>query len=398
MLTSSGIFFNVAFSCSLTRHGLLGMLSFPRLPIGIMRHGPTRSVAAKRTGEMPTNVTPEFKKAKEAFQKAREPSERLTCLKEMLRTVPKHKGTEHLQAEIKTRIKELTLELAGPRKKGAKTGPTQVIRPEGAGQIALIGPPNSGKSSLHARLTGSHAETGPYPNTTHTPLPGMLPHEDIYFQLVDLPPVSSTFMEPWMPNALQPAHAALLVVDLSAPGCVENVVAIHRRLGEKRISLAAHWPGVLDPAKLDVVADGNKDEAEDDPFRVQLPTLLVAHKGDLISDPGEIQVLEELVGQRYPAIIASAKAGEGLDRIGPLLFEGLRVVRIYTKIPGHPPDINRPYTLFLGDTVYDAARLVHRELAESLKFAKIWGSAKFDGQQVGRDHVIGDGDVLELHW
>jgi ribosome-interacting GTPase 1 len=164
---------------------------------------------------MPTNVTPEYKKAEEAYRKAREPKERLDCLRELLRTIPKHKGTEHLQADIKTRIKQLSEELAGPKKGGRRKGPSHVVRPEGAAQLCLIGPPNAGKSSLHARLTGSRTDIGPYPFTTHLPVPGMLPYEDIHFQLVDLPPVSADFMEPWLINTLQHADGVLLVIDLT---------------------------------------------------------------------------------------------------------------------------------------------------------------------------------------
>lgn len=350
---------------------------------------------------MPTNVTPEFKKAKEAFQNAREPAERLQWLKEMLRTIPKHKGTEHLQADIKTRIRELTDELAGPKKKGARTGPVHTIRPEGAAQVGLIGPPNSGKSSLHARLTGSQAEVGPYPHTTHAPLPGMMPYEDIHFQLVDLPPIDAENMVSWMANSLQPAHAALLVVDLNIAGCVENVAAIHEHLDKKRVTIHERWPGTLDPSLLIAPASPKTksapNEDEDDPFRVHLPTLLVVNKSDIKKDPEEIEVLAELIGVRYPAVWVSAKTGEGLDVIGTLLFQGLKVVRVYTKIPGHEADYDRPYTLFRGDTVGDVARLVHRDIAESLKFAKIWGSGKFDGQQVSKDHVVNDRDVVELH-
>jgi ribosome-interacting GTPase 1 len=358
---------------------------------------------------MPTNVTPEYKKAKEQFQKARDPEERLTWLKEMLRTVPKHKGTDHLQADIKTRIKQLTEELAGPKKGAAKTGPAHTVHPEGAAQVALVGPPNSGKSSIHQRLTGSHAEVGPYPHTTHAPLPGMIPYEDIQFQLVDLPPVSATYMESWMPNALQPARAALLVVDLNVPGCAENVAAILERLGGKRVSLVAQWPRRISTGLLDIA--GGRDDAHDarpeapdeetfeldDPFRTHLPTLLVANRCDVGWDPVEVNALEELIGVRYPALAVSAHTGEGLDRIGPILFQGLGVVRVYTKAPGRSPEKDRPFTVFAGSTVLDVAQLVHRELAGSLKYARIWGSAKFDGQRVGRDHVVGDGDIVELH-
>jgi len=106
---------------------------------------------------MPANLTPEYRAAEEAFRKARDPQERLERLREMLRTIPKHKGTDHLQGDIKRRIKEMSEELARPPRGGARGGPPLSIRPEGTRQLALLGPPNVGKSSLHARLTGSGA-------------------------------------------------------------------------------------------------------------------------------------------------------------------------------------------------------------------------------------------------
>jgi len=352
---------------------------------------------------MPTNVTAEYKKAKAAFQSAKDPAERLQCLKEMLRAIPKHKGTEHLQADIKTRMKQLSDELTGPKKGAARTGPSHSVSPEGAAQVVMIGPPNAGKSALHSRLTGSHAESAAYPHTTNAPLPGMLATEDVQIQLVDLPPISADFMEPWMPNALQLAHAALLVVDLGTPGCVENVAAIRETLENKHVLLTSHWPHDLDPSAArdqpppaPPLGDSEDDDLAD-PFLIRLPTLLVANKSDINPSTDEIEILEELVGVPYPAISVSAATGAGLDAIGRHLFNGLGIVRVYTKIPGHPPDRDRPWTVFRGGTVRDVARLVHRDLAESLKYARIWGGAKFDGQQVGRDHVVRDGDILELH-
>src|SRR5574341_2542665 len=106
---------------------------------------------------MPANLTPEYKAAQAAFRKARDLRERLDCLREMLRVIPKHKGTDHLQGDIKRRIKELSEELERPQRGGARGGPPLAIRPEGAAQLALLGPANAGKSSLHARLTGSAA-------------------------------------------------------------------------------------------------------------------------------------------------------------------------------------------------------------------------------------------------
>jgi ribosome-interacting GTPase 1 len=368
---------------------------------------------------MPTNVSPEYKAAEAEFKVAREPAERLRWLREMLRTIPKHKGTEHLQADIKTRIKQLSEELAGPKKGGARTGPLQAIRPEGAAQVALVGPPNAGKSSLLVRLTGAQTDVGPYPFTTRTPIPGMLPYGGTHFQLVDLPPVSREHMVPWYVNALQPAHAALLVVDLSDPECLDHLPAILEQLDARRVTLEETWPwpirgeaaggeegsapaGARAAGEDGTGADGaGEDDGEDDdvpdPFRLHLPTILVANKSDLDPDPDEVRILEELLGVGFPAVAVSAETGSGLDAIAPILFRGLGIVRVFTKAPGRPPDTGKPYTVTRGATVLDVARLIHREMADGLKFAKVWGSGQFDGQQVGVDHPVADGDVVELH-
>ena len=171
---------------------------------------------------MPANLSPEYKAAADALRRARDPEQRLECLREMLRVIPKHKGTDHLQADLKHRIKELDEELAGPRKGGARSGPALVVRPEGAAQIALIGPPNSGKSALHARLTGSSARVAPYPFTTQFPEPGMMQFEDIHLQLMDLPPMSSQHEVTWIASALQSADACLFVVDIADPALVQE--------------------------------------------------------------------------------------------------------------------------------------------------------------------------------
>jgi len=339
---------------------------------------------------MPTNVTPEYKKAEEAYRKAREPRERLDCLKEMLSTIPKHKGTEHLQADIKSRIKQLTEELAGPKKGGKRSGPSYAVRHEGAAQIAMIGPPNSGKSAIHQALTSSRTEVGAWPFTTQLPVPGMLPFQDVQIQLVALPPLAPEFAVPWYATPLQTADAALLVVDLADPACAEQVQYILDWLGERKVFLAPEWPGLAE-------ASPPPADDEPDPFRIVLPTLLIANKYDLDPEPGEIEALQELLETRFPHVSTSVTTGRGLDAIGKFLFSGLRIVRVHTKVPGRPADSDRPFTFFHGATVHDVARLVHKDIAESLRFARIWGDGVYDGQQVGPEHVVGDKDVVELH-
>jgi hypothetical protein len=309
----------------------------------------------------------------------------------MLRVIPKHKGTDHLQADIKRRIKELSEELEGPQRGGtARHGPAHVIRPEGAAQIMLVGPPNSGKSSLHARLTGSHAHIAPYPFTTRHPEPGMMSHEDVHFELVDLPAISPEHPIPWIASTFQTADACCVVVDLGDPACVERVQDVHDVLREKRVTLTERWPAAGESALA--------DEGGGDPFVLRLPALLLVNKADLMAHVAEeLDTFRDLTALRYPALAVSAETGQGLAGIGPWLFRNLGVVRVYTKAPGHPPDKHRPFTLRPGETVEHVARLVHKDVAQTLRYARLWGKSGFDGQQVGREHLLSDGDIVELH-
>ncbi len=337
---------------------------------------------------MPANTSPEYKKAEAAYRRARDPREKLDLLREMLRTIPKHKGTEHMRADIKTRIKELSDATTSGAGGAARSGPPTVVRPEGAAQISLIGPPNSGKSTLHARLTGSHSAAGDYPFTTQYPQPGMLEFEDVHIQLVDLPPIADEHPIPWIANAIQTADGCLLVVDLAHPGCMAETVALHGLLAGKRIHLSSRWP-----------ADGAVGAPDvDDPFATTLPTLLVAAKSDLVDDvEAEIAIFEDLTGLDYEWISVSAHTGEGMASLGRALWDRIGVVRVYTKIPGHDPDMTRPFTVHRGETVYDVAQLVHRDIAAAMRYARVWRGDSFDGRQVGPDHVVEDGEIVELH-
>jgi ribosome-interacting GTPase 1 len=219
----------------------------------------------------------------------------------------------------------------------------------------------------------------------------MMSHEDIAFQLIDLPPVSTEHPIPWIANALQPADACLFVVDLCEAGCMERAVAVRDLLIERKTVLSAGWPADTSNPRLPVDHEG-------DPFTVRLPTLLLVNKADRITDPNaEIGVFADLTELRFPTVAVSAATGTGLDQIGPWLFTRLGIVRVYTKAPGKPPDLDRPYTIRRGGTVHQVAELVHRDIAASLKFARVWRPGTFEGQHVGGDHTLIDGDVVELH-
>jgi hypothetical protein len=345
---------------------------------------------------MPANLSPEYKAAAEALRKARDPQQRLDCLRQMLSVIPKHKGTDHLQADLKHRIKELDEELEGPKRGGARSSPALVVRPEGAAQLALVGPPNSGKSLLHARLTGSAAKSGPYPYTTQYPEPGMFRWEDVLFQVVDLPAIAAEHPLPWLGSTLQSADAALLVIDLSDPDCLQHVESVQAALRERKVSLVTEWPAG-DPA-AGVAPVQTLDDT--DVFTVRLPTLLVANKADRLDHADtDLEALAELEEPHFPALLVSAETGQGLVELGAWLWRSLGLVRVYTKTPGKPALHDRPFTLRHGEqTVADVARLVHRDMAKTLKYARVWGrSVVAEGQHVGREHVLADRDVVELH-
>jgi hypothetical protein len=327
---------------------------------------------------MPTNVTPQYREAEARYRAAKTTDEKLACLEEMLRIMPKHKGTDHLQADVKSRIAKLKQELKESKKHGG--GHSHMVPREGAGQVALVGPPNSGKSSLLAALTHAEPRIAEFPFTTKEALPGMMACEDVSIQLVDLPAVSREHVEPWVFDLAR--RADLLWVVVENGGSLDGLELCRELLAAKHIHPVA--PGSAPPETEDLAA-------------VFPPALVVVTGMDGPGSEENLALLGELTEVPWPLVAVSARDGRGLDALRRRTFEALAVIRIYTKEPGKPPDKDRPYTLPRGATVLDLAATIHREIAEKLKFARVWGSAAFDGQQVQREHVLQDGDVVELH-
>jgi ribosome-interacting GTPase 1 len=326
---------------------------------------------------MPANLTPEYLAAEARYRAAKTDKERLAALQEMLSTIPKHKGTEKLQAEIKRKIAQLR---TAPKKRGPSRLALDSIEREGAGQVALVGLPNSGKSSLLARLTNARPEIADYPFSTVKPLPGMMEFEDIQIQLVDLPPLARGYTEGWVYSHIRNADLIMVVLDLAAEDPQRDLQEVLALLEEERIRLAREASPELEGGML--VKAG----------------LLCGTKLDL---PGAREGLARLSsrdgGQGLPLVAVSARSGEGLEELKRAIFVALRIIRVYTKEPGKKPDLERPYTLPKGSTILDLAREIHQEFATRLRYALLWGSGKFEGQRVPRDHEIQDGDIVELH-
>ncbi len=332
---------------------------------------------------MALNLTPDYFEAERRYRQARSPEDKLAALEAMLRAIPKHKSSEKKQADLKTKISELRHALAAPKHKGASVDPYHIER-QGAGQVMLAGLPNSGKSSIVGRLTGAPVRITEFPYGTALPVPGMAFHEDVPIELVDLPPITPGHVPGGLANALRHADVVLAVVDLAADGLLEDVETL---LGV----LAEHGIGA-DPAE-----EGEEPDADLSHMRVGPRIFILGNKLDLPGAADNLAALRELRPPHPPIRAASAATGEGLDTLLQELLTTLDVIRIYTKEPGKPPDKERPFIMPAGSTVEELARMIHKQLAENLRFARVWSSHGHPGQQVQRHHVLHDRDIVELH-
>lgn len=320
---------------------------------------------------MPANLTPQYYEAEQAFKQARTTEEKIAALEEMLAVIPKHKGTEKLQADLKRRLSKLREE--GTKKNKAARFDPFLVEKEGAGQAVLFGFPNSGKSSLVGALTRARVVIADYPYATVLPVSGMMPYEDILIQLVDTPPASEN-MEPGLINTLHNADLLLLVVDGAAGDCLDQLEGCLELLQKKKIIQTAS-PG-----------PGRQKSLEQ--------CLLVITKAEQAGDA--CSLLEEMVPETLQVLPVSIRTGQGLEQLPGTIFQMLRIIRVYSKVPGKEADRSAPFILPQGATVLEMAAAVHRDFPNRLKSARVWGSSRFPGQPVLKDYVLQDKDIVEL--
>ncbi len=329
---------------------------------------------------MAVNLPPQYHDAEARYQKGKTSEEKLAALREMWVILPKHKASEKVQAILKTKISELTdqieQEKSGPKK--AAPGTFKIPR-QGAGTVVFLGPPNAGKSHLLSKLTKATPAVAPYPFTTREPIPGMMDVLDVRVQLIDLPPITVDVYEPFITDFTRSADAALLFLSLADDDGPAQTEAVIERLRLARRKLV---PELGD---------------EDDPATYQLRTILVMSQCDDEAADIRLEIAKETFGSRFPTHVISAERGDGLPELRQAIFEALHVIRIYSKQPGKPADKTAPFTCPIGSTVSEFAGCVHNDFEEKVKSARVWGGAQFDGQTVGRDHLLSDGDIVELH-
>ncbi len=327
---------------------------------------------------MPANLTPAYKEAEARFRNAVTREEKIAGLEEMLRVIPKHKGTDKLQADLRSRLSKLRRE---PKKKGPTRGHSHKVPKEGAGQVALVGPPNAGKSSLVASLTHARPEVAEYPMTTRDAIPGMMSYEDISFQLIDLPPLCDEHVEPWVYDMVRAANLLWLVTPIDHPLASLDLVM-----------------DLLEAKAIGVFPAGSGSPPTLRPGWLHKPALLVVTGMDHDGSQGDLEALRELLETPWPVVPVSTATGTGLDELGESTFDALDIIRIYTKEPHKDADRDRPFTLSRGSTVGDLAQTIHKDIADGFKFARVWGPSAFDGQSVKETHVLEEGDVVEIHW
>lgn len=334
---------------------------------------------------MAINASPMYQRAEERYRSARGPAETVAALEEMLRLVPKHKSSEKLQAQLKQKLKTAReqLQSGGGKRAGRQHLDPLAVPKQGGGQVVLLGEANVGKSSIVGALTKARVDVADFPHSTHAAVPGMALHEDVPIQLVDMPPVSAGHAEAGMTGALRSADAILLVVDLSAIELLDQVDRPLTLLGERGMR-AVSTP----------VLTFDEDEAAALPKRI----LVAANKADMPGAGSNFEEMAELCGGDLRRVSVSAETGAGLPEMMAELFDLLDIMRIYAKKPGKPVDKQAPFILRQGGTIDDMAHLVHRELAEKLKTARVWGTGIHDGQQVHHTHVLNDRDIVELHF
>jgi hypothetical protein len=329
---------------------------------------------------MPANLTPQYLKAEQEYRRASTPDEELQCLQAMLRELPKHKGTDKLQAELKQKISRAKSEVETQAKAGKK-GPSFKIPRQGAGRVVIVGGPNAGKSQLLGSLTHATPKVADYPFTTREAIPGMMPWEDVTVQLVDTPAITADFMESYMQGLIRGADLVLLVIDLGSDDGIDQCQELVDTLNQTKTRLGTHT--CLDEGDIGLS---------------YTYTFAIPNKIDA-TDAGErLDLLHEIAPLPFTEFVISAARGDGLDTLRTAIYKGLDVVRVYTKLPTKKePDFDRPYTIRRGATLSDVASLIHKDFVEGLKFARVWGSHVHDGTRVKGDYIVHDKDIIELH-
>jgi len=325
---------------------------------------------------MPANLPPQYFEAEKRYRSAKEPEEKIAALQAMLAIMPRHKGTDKLHAALRRKIARFSQEAEKKYATARRAG--FYISREGAGQVMLVGPANAGKSQLLAAVTEAIPEIAEYPFTTKTPIPGMMKFEDTQIQLVDTPPIGHKEVRVLLANSLRNADLIAIVIDLSREP-ISQVEAALQGLRE---------------ARIEPLTD---DGAQATPGSYPRKMLIVGNKNELAGSNENWERFHSQYAKLFPLVSISAREGGGLEDFKRAVYQALNIIRVYTKTPGSKADLTDPMILEKGSTLEEAAESLHKDFYQNLKYAVVWGSGKYDGQRVSKEHVLQDGDIVEFH-
>jgi small GTP-binding protein len=319
---------------------------------------------------MPANLPPQYFDVEKKYREAKDLREKLVYLQELLAIIPKHKGTEKLQAELKTKISKLKVTISKQKKSGGTGGAWYQVEKQGAGQIVLVGLPNSGKSSLLNTLTHAHVDVALYPFTTTLPQVGMMEHEDIKIQIVDTPPLYDD-APPWLFGLYRNGDILLIVLD-AQNDIANDFESIRNALNARNIFI-----------KNNELGDAKK-------------TIVLINKSDVERNI-EVKSFLEKYRNEFVVLTVSSETSEGMQQLRKQIYDALGIIRVYTKKIGHPISKNDPVVLKQGTTVIEAAEHIHKDFRKNLKFARLWSESNYQGQRVEKNHILSEGDVIEFH-
>lgn len=358
---------------------------------------------------MPSNISVEYALAQQKFIAAKTPEEKLAALLEMKSFVPTHKGAEKMRSDLNRRISELKSEIEKQKMQGSKKGagaPSMYIRKDGTGQIVIVGLPNSGKSWFLNKIVGKKiAEETPYPFATKEPAPGMFDYDGAQIQLVELPALIEGSSEGKAQGreiigVIRNADAivftitsdedkALLLGELS-----KSYIYINKSRPPIKVTVSS-FPGIQISGKEYLAFPMEQLEGYLKNSGFSNAQVIVFGKINSLDEVAE--ALNEKIVYRPAIFVNPYEVTDHLVvNIKDQMFLMLGKMLVFTKKPGHDADMSDPLSVPKGATVLDVAKILHKDFAKNLKFAKVWGSTKFEGQRVGPEYVLKNKDIVEI--